>query len=87
MLTNDWIAVEPEISSGVLKITDGEINVGIVKDLGHGYYADNGQFVGLTGLGIGDKILFTQHLTFEIDGVKVYRTRGRDVIEVLNAKV
>lgn len=88
MLLHDWISVEQTKSSGVLQISDGEVFVGIVKELGCGYWADNGSFVEINnGIKIGDKILFTQHLSYEVDGAKLIRVRGRDVIEVLNAKV
>lgn len=82
-LLHDWISIEPEIGTGVLSITDGEVNVGIIKDLGAGYVSDHGIFVEVIGLKVGDKIFFTQHLTQEIDGLKVYRVRYRDVIERL----
>lgn len=87
MLLHDWISIEPEISTGILTIKDDEVRVGIVKDFGVGYIADNGTFVKNIELTIGNKIIFTQHLTFDVDGVKIYRVRGRDVIEVFNAKV
>lgn len=83
-LLHDWISIEPEISSGVLQITDGEVQIGIVKDKGQGYFTDNGIFVPIDiNIKIGSKIFFTQHLTHEIEGLKVYRVRSRDVIEVL----
>lgn len=82
-LLHDWISIEPEISTGVLTITDGEISVGTIKDFGPGYITDDGTFIPTTNLKVGDKILFTQHLTYEINGMKVYRLRYRDVIEVL----
>ncbi len=84
MLLHDWISIEPEVSSGVLTIRDGEISVGTVKEVGPGYRTDVGSFIETDKeIQIGKKILFTQHLTYEIDGVKVYRLRSRDVIEVL----
>lgn len=83
MLLHDWISIEPEINKGILTMTDNEVQVGIVKDFGIGYRTDDGTLVFVEGLEIGKKVLFTQHLTFEIDGAKVYRLRYRDVIEVL----
>jgi len=87
MLLYDWISIEPEISSGILTIRDNEVTVGIVKEIGPGYRTDNGDFIRTEGIKVGDKILFTQHLNYEIDGLKVYRLRARDVIEVLDVKV
>lgn len=84
MLLHDWISIEPEISKGILNITDGEVQVGIVKNLGKAYWTDNGLQVPIDGnIKIGSKIFFTQHLVHEIDGIKQYRVRYRDVIEVL----
>lgn len=86
-LLHDWISIEPEVGTGILTIRDNEVNVGVVKNIGPGYRADNGDFIPTEGIKVGDKILFTQHLTYEIDGLKVYRLRYRDVIEVLDVKV
>lgn len=83
MLLHDWISIEPEIGTGVLSIKDGEVNVGTVKDLGKGYYNEYGAFISITGIEIGDKIFFLQHVTQDVEGVKAYRVRYRDVIEVL----
>lgn len=80
---HDWIIIEPEKSTGILKMSSGEINTGIIKDFGMGFYADMGHYVDINnGLQVGSKILFTQHLSYDVDGEKVYCVRGRDVIKV-----
>lgn len=86
---HDFIIVEQEKSTSILK-TNTE-NVGIVKEIGSGYYSDNGNFVenikdgnlGYLDL-LGKRILFTQHIDFEVDGEKIMVVRGRDVIKVWN---
>lgn len=88
MLMQDWITIEPEVSTGVLSINDGEITTGIVKECGPGYWADNGHFISINkDIHAGAKILFTQHLKLDVNGVKCYKVRGRDVIEVFNVAV
>lgn len=84
-MLHDWITIEPEVNKGILKSSNDDIHVGIVKAMGPGYCGDSGYFVNIEGINEGDRILFTQHLTYEVDGKKLYRTRYRDVIEVLGA--
>lgn len=82
IVQHDFIIIEPEFSKGVLKITDDNINSGIVKGFGSGYYAENGTFIRNIIIKLEDKITFTQHLNLDIDGEKIYVVRGRDVIMV-----
>lgn len=81
---HDFIIVEPEVSKGVLKMPEGDINSGIVKEYGPGYYADNGLHVANIEVKEGDKVIFTQHLKLDIDGEEIYIVRGRDVIKVID---
>lgn len=80
---HDFIIIEHEKSTGVLKLNNDEINSGIVKEFGEGYYTDSGTFVSLRDIKAGDKILFTQHLQIEDNGDKYYVVRSRDVIKVI----
>lgn len=86
MIFHDFIIIE-KIKSTSLLSTNTD-NVGIIKEIGDGYYSDNGEFIhnitttdDLQSL-IGKRILFSQHMEFDIDGEKVIVVRGRDVIKV-----
>lgn len=78
---HDFIIIEPEASTGVLKQHNDNINSGIVKDFGDGYRTEVGELVTIEDIEIGDKLLFTQHLEIEVNGEKVYIVRYRDVIQ------
>lgn len=78
---HDFIIIEPEESKGVLKQHNDSINSGIVKEFGPGYTSEIGEFIPIEGIAIGDKILFTQFLMLDVDGVKTYIVRYRDVIK------
>lgn len=82
MTQQDFIIFEPIISTGVLKINDDQINIGVVKSHGLGYY-DGPEFVPQIKITIGSKILFTNHIQIDIYGEKTYITRGRDVVKIL----
>lgn len=79
MVWHDFIIVTQEKSNSILK-TNTE-NIGIVKEWGLGYYSDNGNYIQNIKIHMGQRVLFTQHMDFEIDGEKVYVVRGRDVIK------
>lgn len=82
MTFHDFIIVEKEKSTSILK-TNTE-NVGIVKEVGSGYYSDNGNFVSNILVTPGQRVLFTQSMEMDIDGEKLIVVRGRDVIKVWN---
>lgn len=97
MIFHDFIILEKEKSNSILK-TETE-NVGIVKEIGKGYHADNGEFIMNINFYraeneedarvhdlVGQKILFTQCMPFDINGEKILVVRGRDVIKVINDK-
>lgn len=81
-IQHDFIIIEPETTKSVLKNDSDNLNSGIVKDFGKGYYTDTGVFVEQIDIIFGDKIYFTQHLRIDPDGEKMYVVRGRDVIKV-----
>lgn len=83
MTQHDFIIFEPIVSTGVLKINDDQINTGIVKSYGHGYY-ENGNYTSQISIKAGNKILFTNHIQIDVYGEKTFITRGRDVIKVLD---
>lgn len=82
MIFHDFIIVDQEKSNSILK-TNTE-NVGIVKDFGSGYHSDTGEFIANINIAIGNRILFTQSIQFDIDGEKIIVVRGRDVVKVWN---
>lgn len=84
MTQHDFIIFEPIVSTGVLKINDDQINYGIVKSYGYGYY-DTTEFIPQIKIAPGYKIIFTNYITLDIEGEKLYVTRGRDVIRIDNA--
>lgn len=84
MVQHDFIVFEPQLSKGVLQINDDQINIGFVKEFGEGFYTDSGNFIRQIDIKTGDKITFFNHSQIEIEGVKTYITRGRDVIKVEN---
>lgn len=84
MTQQDFVVFEPNHSKGILKINDDQINTGFVKSFGSGYYTDFGNFITQIGIKVGDKITFVNHLQIDIEGVKTYITRGRDIILVEN---
>ena len=88
MLLHDYITIDLEINKSVLVYKNSEGNVGVVKDVGPGYYLESGEFVKVNdSIKPGDRVIFTQCLSLNIDGKDIYITRYRDVIEVLGAKV
>lgn len=80
-IQHDFIIIEPNISKGVLKQDDSNINSGIVKGFGAGYY-ENSYFTPNISVAIGDNIIFTQSFKLTVNGQDMYITRGRDVIKI-----
>lgn len=78
---HDFIIIDPIVSTGILKVDTGDINTGIVKEFGDGYW-ENGIFVENVPLKEGITIIFTQSFKLNIGGEDIYITRGRDVIKV-----
>lgn len=83
MIFHDWIEVEVEASKGVLQLHNDEVNIAIVKEAGVGYASEYGNLIDNPPFEAGDRILFTQHMMWEVDGKKRYFVRGRDVVRKL----
>lgn len=78
---HDYVIIEPITDNSVLKSLNENINTGIVKSHGDSFQ-EFGVDIPITGIEVGDKVLFTQHLQIEEDGKKVYITRWRDIVKV-----
>lgn len=78
---HDFIIIDPVKATGILKKEETDVNVGIVKGFGSGYW-ENACHVPQIEVKIGSKVLFTQHMQFEVEGEKIFVVRGRDIVMV-----